>query len=54
MGLFDKLRDSFVGDAKPKNFEVTFSEDKMGMTLAPGPNGETIVTKGDDEGEATQ
>lgn len=46
MGLFDKLKESFAGDDKAKTFEVTFSGDKMGMTLETGPNGEPVVTQG--------
>lgn len=46
MGLFDKLKESFAGDDKPKTFEVTFTEQKLGMTLATGPNGEPVVTQG--------
>lgn len=46
MGLFDKLKESFAGDDKPKTFEVTFSEDRMGMSLSPGPDGEPVVTQG--------
>ncbi|CAM9879279.1 unnamed protein product [Pylaiella littoralis] len=44
MGLLDKLKDTFAGDEKPKSFEVTFIEPKMGMTLSAGPTGEPLVT----------
>lgn len=46
MGLFDKLKETFAGDDKPKTFEVTFDEERMGMTLGIGPNGEPVVTQG--------
>lgn len=46
MGLLDKLKDTFAGDEKPKSFEVTFIEPKMGMTLSAGPTGEPLVTGG--------
>ncbi len=44
MGLFDKLKETF-GD-KPKSYEVTFVEKKMGMTIAAGDNDEAMVTGG--------
>lgn len=46
MGFFDKLKDSFAGDDKPKTFEVTFTEEQMGMSLSAGPGGEAVVTQG--------
>lgn len=46
MGLLDKIRDSFNGDGQPKNFEVTFNEAKLGMTLSAGPGGEAVVQAG--------
>lgn len=45
MGFLDKLKETFTADDKPKSFEVTFVE-KMGMTLAAGPQGEPLVTGG--------
>ena len=50
MGLLDKLKESFSGDDKPKNFEVTFVEERMDMSLGPGPSGEPAVTKGGQDG----
>lgn len=47
MGFLDKLKESFGGDDKPKSFEVTFTEKKMGMTLSAGKTDEAVVTAGD-------
>lgn len=46
MGFLDKLKESFGADDKPKSFEVTFVEQHLGITLSPGPNGESQVTGG--------
>ena len=46
MGLFDKLKESFGGDDKPKSFQVTFMEQKMGMTISSGKKEEAVVTAG--------
>lgn len=46
MGLFDKIRDSINGDEKPKHFEATFSQDRLGMTLESGAQGKAVVTAG--------
>lgn len=46
MGLFDKLKESFGGDDKPKSFQVTFMEQKMGMTISSGKKEEALVTGG--------
>ena len=47
MGLFDKIKESLGGDDKPKSFEVTFVEQKMGMTISAGKNNEAVVTGGE-------
>ncbi|CAM9352758.1 unnamed protein product, partial [Ectocarpus sp. 8 AP-2014] len=44
MGLLDKLKESFGADDKPKSFEVTFVEQHLGISLSPGPHGESRVT----------
>lgn len=46
MGLLDKLRETIIGDDKPKSFEVNFDQGRMGMTLESGPNGEAVVVAG--------
>lgn len=46
MGLFDKLKESFGGDDKPKSLQVTFVEKKMGMTISAGKKDEAVVTAG--------
>lgn len=47
MGLFDKLKENFGGDDKPKSFQVTFTEKKMGMTISAGRKDEALVTGGE-------
>ncbi|CAM9431207.1 unnamed protein product, partial [Discosporangium mesarthrocarpum] len=43
-----------IGDNKPKNFDVIFSEGKLGMTLSAGPDGRAIVTEVQSGGTAAK
>lgn len=46
MGFFDSLRNAISGEDKPKEFEATFVEPKLGMTLASGQQDQAIVKAG--------